>query len=281
MRLLNRATGKTRPVRCDKWNCGYCGRIHAFKWCKRIEFAKPKRFLTLTRVGDTLTEACKNLTYFSQVIRREGYPFQYFAVPELSEQNKLLHFHMLTHGRDWGTNKENGYIPQAFIGEAAKRARMGYIADIRWLRGVKRVDLYAMKNVFGYATKKLTGGDLWTANPRRRRVRYSQEFFPMSAAEIDEQLQELRDAGAGDWILQIQVGDNWIRPRDKRVLQVAKAASRTTGEYNNIFERPEQTKQDGEGFDSSVDLVGWNEYQKSLSEHVYNFARRAYFEEDR
>ncbi len=262
MRLFNRQTGEILPVRCEKWSCEYCGRIHAFKWCKRIEFAEPKRFLTLTKVGDTLTAACDNLADFARTLRREGYPFQYLAVPELSEQNKLLHFHVLTHGRDWGSKKERGYIPQAFISEAAKRAGMGQVTDIRWIRNVKRVDLYAMKNVFGYATKQLTGGDLWKNNPRRRRVRYSKEFFPMKVADIDEELKEALE-GVGWWQFQIKVGDNWISPRVKGDLLIAKAHASAPREYQNIFARDE-TQQP-------------QTYEEQVEKVLSAFARRSHF----
>ncbi len=264
MRLFNRQTGEVLPVRCEKWSCEYCGRIHAFKWCKRIEFAEPKRFLTLTQAGGDLTEAYYHLTRFCRIIRREDYHLQYFAVPELSEQNKLLHFHMLTHGRDWETKKESGFIPQPFISEAAKRAGMGKITDIRYIRGIKRLDLYAMKNVFGYATKKLTGGDLWKDNPRKRRVRYSKEFFPMRVADIDEELKEALE-GVGWWQFQIKVGDNWISPRVKGDLLIAKAHASAPREYPNIFAHDEDRQP--------------QTYEEQVEKVLSDFARRSHFDD--
>lgn len=202
-RLLNLETGEVRPVRCERWDCPVCGKINAWQWSNRVEVAKPRRFIMLSNIGANLDEAWLSMKLFNQTVRREGIRFECFYVPELTPDHKLLHCHMLEHGWDWSDQTgEGGYIRQAFLSDAARRAGMGSYVWIQALSGVRNVSAYAMKNVMGY-TFKGSSAELWADNPGRRRVRYTRGFFPSSVAEIDAQLKAEHGAG-GQWVLQVK-----------------------------------------------------------------------------
>lgn len=215
-RFLHPESGLLVPALCGRYACLYCGPRRVNMWRAVVAVAAPERFVTFSRMGATLDQAARALTTVVQSLRRKGYRFEYFAVPE-RHKNLAFHWHLLEKG---------DYIPQAVLSDVQRSATHGlsYVCHIARAKG--DVAGYATK----YVTKSLSDTDvgLRPDGTRRRvnRVRYSRHFFPSSAAEVRADLREQWQAERaertgedvidleGSWVLQ-EVCELPMRPKSR------------------------------------------------------------------
>ncbi len=179
-RFLHPESGLLAYATCGRYACLYCGPRRVALWRSVIEQAAPQRFITLTSVGDTLSEVGSVTQAIVRRIRRHGYEFQYCAT---FEQHKMgrFHTHMLQRGE---------YIPQGFLSESLRSVTHGR----SWVVDIRRCKPGSAGYVTKYCTKMLAAGDVGR-NPdgtvrRVNRVRYSRGFFPSSVAEMRADLRD-------------------------------------------------------------------------------------------
>jgi hypothetical protein len=214
-RLVNTETGESVGMRCNKYDCLYCGPRKVSEWRALIEMAQPQRFITLTRVGGSLADVSRVTETVVRRLRRgaksggrgrasevvrNAYEFEYLAVYEPHKNSANgYHIHLLQKG---------DYIPQNDISEALMSATHGhsYVADVKKIKDDK---------VAGYVTKYMCKGLMQAeigykpdgTPARTRRLRYSRNFFP---AQIGVMRDDLRSQWLGDdaeervgsWVLQ-------------------------------------------------------------------------------
>lgn len=178
-RFVHPETGLVAQATCGRYACLYCGPRRVSMWRSVIERAEPERFVTLSRVGDTLSSVGRVSTTIVQHLRRKGYRFEYCAT---FEQHKMgaFHIHMLQRG---------DYIPQAVLSDALRSATHGR----SWVTDIRRCKPGSAGYVTKYCTKMLAASDVGRKPDgtlaRVNRVRYSRQFFPSSVAEMREQLR--------------------------------------------------------------------------------------------
>jgi hypothetical protein len=177
-------------------------------WRAVIELAEPERFVTFSRLAQTLARAREVLEIIIKRLRRMGYRFEYFCCFE-RHQNGWFHCHLLQKG---------DYIPQHVLSEALRSATHGasFVCDIRACKG--RVAGYVTK----YVTKQLTAeqvgrrGDGTAYKPRR--VSYSRGFFDAPTSELRSELLAEWRAARGDVVESLEAPD-WalveLEPLDK------------------------------------------------------------------
>jgi hypothetical protein len=222
-RLINTETGESIPMRCNRYDCQYCGPRKVSEWRGLIEMAQPERFVTLTRVGGSLADVSRVTEIVVRRLRRgakqrgkgrswqvlrPAYEFDYLAVYEQHKNSANgYHIHMLQKG---------DYIPKQEISEALMSATHGksYITDVKRIKDDK---------VAGYVTKYMTKtlmqseiGYKPDGTPARtRRIRYSRNFFPAQIGTMRDDLRaqwlgEDAEEPVGSWTLQEYV----TLPRD-------------------------------------------------------------------
>lgn len=202
-KLVHEGTGLVVPMLCGKYNCKYCGPRRVEMWRSLIELAEPERFITLTRVGQTLHEVGRVATTLVQRLRRRKYQFEYCMTFE-QHKNGYFHIHMLQKG---------DYIPQKVLSDCLRSATHGfsYVVDIR--RCVPGTAGYVTK----YCTKVLAASEVGSraddTRARVNRVRYSKGFFPSPTKVMKEMLKaaavekkrvqgEAAETYEGKWVLQ-------------------------------------------------------------------------------
>lgn len=168
-RIVNETTGESFPMQCKRYKCLHCGPRRVAMWRAIIEQAEPERFITLSRVGDTLVEVGRVMTVIARRLRRLGYHFEYLAT---FERHRVAangyHIHIIQTG---------DYIPQAVLSECLRSATHGrsWVVDIRRASG--QVAGYVTK----YVTKALTHDEIGEkpdgSVARPNRIRYSKRFF--------------------------------------------------------------------------------------------------------
>ena len=156
-------SGANLPVPCNTWGCSVCGPAKAHRLGLLAAAAEPERFVTLSRVGPDLETVHRRLQILSRALRRAGWGWEYLAVPEV-HQNGSWHLHLLQRG---------DYIPQRKLSERAASAGMGYVVDIRRIRGGSEVPKYLCK----YLTKQTLSAGM-EASRKRKRYRTSRGFWP-------------------------------------------------------------------------------------------------------
>jgi len=88
---------KIYPARCKRWTCFVCAQTNYYRVSYLAAAGKPRRFITLSRAGQTPAEINLNLKKLIKQIRRAGKKFEYFCVPEL-HANGQAHLHLLQRG---------------------------------------------------------------------------------------------------------------------------------------------------------------------------------------
>lgn len=161
--LVNEQTGEWFPLPCNTWGCRVCGPAKAYRLGVLAAAASPERFITLSRVGPTLDTVHERLRTLSKALRRRGYGWEYLAVPEI-HRNGFWHLHLLQKG---------DFIPQRVLSERAESAGMGFVVDIRRIRGSSEVPKYLCK----YLTKDALSREI-ERSPRSKRFRTSRGFWP-------------------------------------------------------------------------------------------------------
>lgn len=178
-RLVHVESGLALPMHCDRYNCLSCGPRRVAMWRDLVQLAEPERFITLSKMGETLGDASKALKVVVKHLRRLGYRVEYFATFE-RHKNGWFHAHMLHKG---------DYIPQRVLSECLRSATHGasFVCDIR------RADKHIAGYVTKYVTKQLTADEVGRGDdgrPRRfRRVRNSRQFFPAPTKVMREYLR--------------------------------------------------------------------------------------------
>src|SRR5437868_11978311 len=71
-RMVDTATGESFTMCCDRYKCLHCGPKKVANWRSLVELAGPERFITLSRVGDTLVEVGRVITVITRRLRRLG-----------------------------------------------------------------------------------------------------------------------------------------------------------------------------------------------------------------
>jgi len=216
-RFINQETGEWIRVRCNRWDCLYCGPRKVDMWRQLVKAAEPTLFLTLTRSGKTVAQAARALTVFMRYLRRGSkgkgpnkigarlaYSVEYFAVLERHkdfEQNGF-HWHLLMHGVD--------HIPYKDIIQPGWRSATHGDAEIGHIEAIRRPQ--AIGYVTKYLTKAVTLGEkgmrqqeqemlVLGLNAQGKRelqretrtvevvslarcIRYSRNFFPERVADL-------------------------------------------------------------------------------------------------
>lgn len=143
---LNLTTGAMWPASCKSVRCPVCGVREVRKRAWRVAQAQPTRFLTLTRLHADYQHARAQEAKLLKYLRRQGLTVEWAIAHELTKRGDR-HAHALVKG---------DYLPQALVSNLAERAGMGYIVDVRKVRGSDGAASYALKEslrVVGYATK--------------------------------------------------------------------------------------------------------------------------------
>jgi hypothetical protein len=224
----NGETGETHRVRCNRWECLYCGPRKVAMWRRLVREAQPTLFLTLTKAGKTVQEARRALTTFIQALRRgskgrgpnhvgarEAYPVEYFAVLERHEDFERVgfHWHLLLSGVE--------HIPFEVLqtlwmsathyneetGEGAKFVSIKRVRDVR---------------VVGYVTKYLMKA-VAVGEWGRRTVKRVQEGMSLVPVEgvVDERgmpfQYELRRSEQGQPVMEQVVEEVEVESRARRL----------------------------------------------------------------
>lgn len=161
--LRESASGELWPLPCNTWGCSVCGPAKAYRLGVLAAAASPQRFITLSKVGSDLEIVHERLKTLSKALRRAGYGWEYLSVPEVHE-NGFWHLHLLQRG---------DFIPQRVLSARADSAGMGYVVDIRRIRGGAEVPRYLTK----YLTKQTLSAGIG-ASKHRKRYRTSRGFWP-------------------------------------------------------------------------------------------------------
>lgn len=204
-RFLHAESGLVAHATCGRYSCLFCGPRRVSMWRSTIELASPERFVTLTRVGDTLAEVGRVTTTICQRLRRAGYKFEYCATFERHKRaGNGFHVHMLQRG---------DYIPKGELSAALLSATHGrsFVVDVH------KCKPGSAGYVTKYCTKMLTASEQGSredgTRARVNRVRYSRQFFPAPVAQLRDYLKaqaldKLEEAGGaiadldGAWVLQ-------------------------------------------------------------------------------
>lgn len=174
--MVDTATGESFSMLCDRYRCLHCGPKKVAMWRSLVELAGPERFITLSRVGDTLAEVGRVVTVITRRLRRLGYRCEYMATFERHKgRTTAYHVHMLQKG---------DYVPQAVLSDCLRTATHGrsFVVDIRRAEG--KVAGYVTK----YVTKSLTHAEIGDKPDgtvaRPNRIRYSKGFFGAPTKEL-------------------------------------------------------------------------------------------------
>ena len=91
--VLNRATGELVPARCDRLTCFACLVPSAISTARAIAWARPRQWVTLTRVGDSWQAARRQVRRFRQQLQRLGVggEFAYHVEPNPSGTGQHAH----------------------------------------------------------------------------------------------------------------------------------------------------------------------------------------------
>jgi hypothetical protein len=166
---------------CDLWTCPSCGPSKVHKLAQLASAAEPKRFVTLSKVGEDLRTSYERLKTLSKALRRAGMAWEYLGVPE-RHRNGFWHFHLLQRG---------DYIPQRVLSERAESAGMGRVVHIRRIEGDRQAVAYLVK----YMSKQEPSPGL----KHTKRYVTSRGFWPGGRAAV-----QLKAFGprSGGWTVQ-------------------------------------------------------------------------------
>ena len=185
---------RVSAMRCRRWSCAYCAKRLRRKTV-RLAYAgftvgERVRMLTLTspagedpqRSYDELRKRWKRLR---ESLRRRfpGLRLEYFAVIE-RQQRGVAHLHVLTRG---------GYIPQAWLSQAAACAGFGPVVDIRNVgRAAGRYVAKYLGKEMGDVPERLGFPPL---PPWHRRATWSRGWAPVFMQQLAMWRARLRQAG--------------------------------------------------------------------------------------
>ena len=161
------STGEVRAIPCGSWSCHVCAPAKAHRLGLVAAAADPERFITLSRVGDSLQDALTRLRTLSRSLRRAGRGWEYLCVPE-SHKSAGWHLHLLQRG---------SFIPQRELSRRAASAGMGSVVWITAVREPAQVARYLVKYMV-----KSDAGDFPKGT---RRYRTSRNFWPEGRAAAE------------------------------------------------------------------------------------------------
>jgi hypothetical protein len=147
---VNEATGEIRPASCKSIRCEVCAPFEVRRRAWRIAAARPRRFLTLTKLPREYQAARRAEYLFLRMIRRDGYRIDWAIAHELTKRDDR-HAHAVTKG---------DFIEQRLLSQYAERAGMGRVVWVSRIKdaGATRYALKESLRVVGYATKGGTEG---------------------------------------------------------------------------------------------------------------------------
>lgn len=154
-----------RALRCNQWQCPYCGQRRAFQLAIRCEQAEPTKFITLTiqpKFFQTPREAYdqtrRKVSDFAKVLRLGGRTFEYLKVLEATKKG-WPHYHLIA---------RTPYVPQKLLSVEWAKLTGAPIVDVRAVKKKEGVFKYVLKYLCKQAYIP------WT----NRRVSWSRDFFP-------------------------------------------------------------------------------------------------------
>jgi hypothetical protein len=165
--FFNPQTGEVRRIPCSSWSCPVCGPAKAYRLGLLAAYARPDRFITLSRAGTTPPEAFRRLKTLCKSLRRARKGIEYLAVVE-RHQNGFWHLHVLQRG---------DFIPQRELSARASSAGMGSVV---WIERVGGDPHQVAKYLVKYVTKD--AGDLPKGT---RRYATSRGFWPNGKASVE------------------------------------------------------------------------------------------------
>lgn len=148
------------PTRCRTYACEVCGPARMREWPWLLAWARPERFLTLTKAPEDRERRRGQVRDYVYRLRQRGYRVQIAWSTEPNPAGTGLHIHALQHGE---------YIPQRVL----QSAWGGRIAHISAVQDVRSAGLYVVKRELaaaGYTMKESLTLD-------RRPVHYSRGYM--------------------------------------------------------------------------------------------------------
>lgn len=150
----NRITGQKIPMRCNTWDCPYCGKIKKINVLKRVERGFERigqnlgmriRSVTLTQRLGSERNIMKDWAALRHILARSGYNLRYFWSKEFTHKGQR-HLHLLI----------NAYIPQKTLSFCWRLVTNGE-SYIVWINSAERGEFADdIRNPAGYMSKYLT-----------------------------------------------------------------------------------------------------------------------------
>lgn len=181
---------------CKTWQCPHCGPRKTAELCRKIEAAKPTKFITLTTVHrkgrtprEVWNEARRQISELAKKYRKELGEFEYARILE-PHKSGYPHFHLVA---------RSPYIPQEHLSRRWQQLTGAFIVDIRRVNPNWQVAKYVAK----YLTKTMRP-QIGTETHKdgkfisERRVSASRHFFaaPEEHEPSDFDLCEIRRFGS-------------------------------------------------------------------------------------
>jgi hypothetical protein len=150
----NRVTGQRVPMRCNAWDCPYCGKIKKLNVLKRVERGFDRvgldlgmriRSITLTQKLGSVRNLMEDWAALRHLLSRAGYHLRYFWSKEFTI-NGQRHLHLLI----------NAYIPQKTLSLMWKLVTDGE-SYIVWINAADHGNFSDdIRSPAGYMSKYLT-----------------------------------------------------------------------------------------------------------------------------
>jgi hypothetical protein len=169
---------------CNTWRCVYCGPRKARQKAAVMTYAKPERFVTLTRAPKDWQTLRMKLRDLRRVLIEEGYQWELAWTVELTKKG-VPHVHGLQHGV---------YVPKKVLDR-----HWGAITDIKEIEGVRGAAGYAMKEacrVSGYAMKGIREIEAHLDRNGGRGMHLTRGYLRgQTTGEVLKQMQRDRNGG--------------------------------------------------------------------------------------
>jgi len=150
---------------CKRWTCPSCGPQKTSALCRRIETAKPQRFITLTTARhaarnprQVYDETRRQIPELIRELRKEKGEIEYCRVLETTKTG-YPHYHLLV---------RSPWIDQEHLSKSWARLSTAFIVDIRRIDQRKEIASYVAKYLAKQTVLPFTN----------RRVTQSRRFFP-------------------------------------------------------------------------------------------------------
>ena len=140
-------------TRCNRWSCPECGPLKTWQLCKRIEAAKPNRFVTLTTArpdGQTPREVWdhsrRQVSELAKKLRKSHGSFEYCRVLE-EHKSGFPHFHLVV---------RSPFIAQEELSRNWCSLTDAFIVDIRKIDPNRKVARYIAKHLAKQTQNSIT-----------------------------------------------------------------------------------------------------------------------------